>query len=84
MDEYRRATPWVFNHSQHDVETNVRERTNQMKTYIVYAERTISETLEVEATSEDEALAKAGEADNDEWQTDSDIDWQITNAKEME
>ena len=55
-----------------------------MKTYIVYAERTILETLEVEATSEDEALAKALEADNDEWQTDSDIDWQITNAKEME
>jgi hypothetical protein len=55
-----------------------------MKTYIVYAERTVLETLEVEATSEEEALAKAGEADNDEWQTDSDIDWQITNAREME
>lgn len=55
-----------------------------MKTYIVYAERTVLETLEVEATSEDEALAKAGEADNDEWQTENDIDWQITNAKEME
>jgi hypothetical protein len=55
-----------------------------MKTYIVYAERTILETLEVEATSEEEALEKALEGDNDEWQTDSDIDWQITNAKEME
>lgn len=55
-----------------------------MKTYIVYAERTVLETLEVEATSEDEALAKAMEADNDEWQTDSDIDWQITNAREAE
>ena len=55
-----------------------------MKTYIVYAERTVLETLEVEATSEEEALEKALEGDNDEWQTDSDIDWQITNAKEME
>ena len=55
-----------------------------MKTYIVYAERTVLETLEVEATSEEEALAKAGEADNDEWQTDSDIDWQITNAREAD
>jgi hypothetical protein len=55
-----------------------------MKTYIVYAERTVLETLEVEATSEDEALAKAMEADNDEWQTDSDIDWQITNAREAD
>ena len=55
-----------------------------MKTYIVYAERTILETLEVEATSAEEALEKAIEADNEDWQTDSDIDWQITNAKEME
>ena len=55
-----------------------------MKTYIVYAERTVLETLEVEATSEDEALAKAGEADNDEWQTENDIDWHITTAQEME
>lgn len=55
-----------------------------MKTYIVYAERTILETLEVEATSEKKALAKAMEADNGEWTTDSDIDWQITKAKEVE
>lgn len=55
-----------------------------MKTYIVYAERTVLETLEVEAMNEDEALAKAMEADNDEWTTDSDIDWQITNAQEAE
>ena len=55
-----------------------------MKTYIVYAERVVSETLEIEATSEEEALAKAIEADNSEWQSDSDIDWQITNAREEE
>jgi hypothetical protein len=55
-----------------------------MKTYTVYAERTILETLEIEATSEEDALARAIEADNSEWQTDSDIDWQITSAKEME
>ena len=55
-----------------------------MKTYIVYAERTVLETLEVEAMNEEDALAKAMEADNDEWQTDSDIDWQITNAREEE
>ena len=55
-----------------------------MKTYIVYAERVVSETLEIEATSEEEALAKAMEADNDEWQSDSDIDWQITSAREVE
>ena len=55
-----------------------------MKTYIVYAERVVSETLEIEATSEEEALAKAMEADNDEWQSERDIDWQITNAQEVE
>lgn len=55
-----------------------------MKTYIVYAERVVSETLEIEATSEEEALAKAMEADNSEWQSDSDIDWQITSAREVE
>jgi hypothetical protein len=59
-------------------------RRNQMKTYIVYAERTILETLEVKATSEEEAIEKALEGDNSGWTTDSDIDWQITNAKEME
>jgi hypothetical protein len=55
-----------------------------MKTYIVYAERTVLETLEVQAVSEEDALEKAIEADNEEWQTDSDIDWQITNAREEE
>ena len=54
-----------------------------MKTYIVYAERTILEVLEVEARSEQEALDKAIEADNDEWQTESDVDWQITRAEEV-
>lgn len=55
-----------------------------MKKFIVYAERTVLETLEVEAMNEEDALAKAMEADNGEWQTDSDIDWQITNAREEE
>lgn len=55
-----------------------------MKTYIVYAERTILEILEVKANSEQEALDKAGEADNSEWKTDNDIDWQITSAKEVD
>lgn len=54
-----------------------------MRTYIVYAERTVLETLEVQAVSEEDALEKAIEADNSEWQTDSDIDWQITNAREQ-
>jgi hypothetical protein len=55
-----------------------------MKTYIVYAERIMLETLEVEATSEEEAIEKALEGDNSGWQIGSDIDWQITNAKEKE
>jgi hypothetical protein len=55
-----------------------------MKTYIVYAERTVLETLEIEATSEKQALKKAMKVDNDEWQSDRDIDWQITNAQEVE
>ena len=41
-----------------------------MKTYIVYAERTVLETLEVQAVSEEDALEKAIEADNSEWQTE--------------
>ena len=54
-----------------------------MKTYIVYAERTTLEVLEVKAMSEQEALDKAIEADNNEWQSESDIDWQITRAEEI-
>ena len=55
-----------------------------MKTYIVYAERVISETLEIEANSEQEALDKAIEADNSDWVSENDIDWQITSARETE
>lgn len=55
-----------------------------MKRFTVYAERIVLETVEVEAMNEEEALAKASELDADEWQTDSDIDWQITNAREEE
>jgi hypothetical protein len=54
-----------------------------MKTYIVYAERVISETLEIEANSEQEALDKAIEADNSDWVSENDIDWQITSAREI-
>jgi hypothetical protein len=54
-----------------------------MKTYIVYAERVISETLEIEANSEQEALDKAIEADNSDWVSKQDIDWQITSAREI-
>lgn len=54
-----------------------------MKTYIVYAERVISETLEIEANSEQEALDKAIEADNSDWVSEQDIDWQITSAREI-
>jgi len=54
-----------------------------MKTYIVYAERTILESTIIEANSEQEALDKAIEADNSEWVSKQDIDWQITSAREI-
>ena len=53
-----------------------------MKTYIVYAERVTLEVLTVEAMNEEEALEKAIEADNNDWQSETDIDWQITRAEE--
>jgi hypothetical protein len=56
---------------------------NAMKTYIVYAERVVQEVLEVEANSEQEALEKAMEADNSEWQSETDVDWEIKSAKEV-
>ena len=37
-----------------------------------------------EATSEEEALDKAMEADNSEWQSETDVDWQITRVEESE
>jgi hypothetical protein len=55
-----------------------------MKTYIVYAERRLLEVMTVEATSEEEALDKAMEADNSEWQSETDVDWQITRVEESE
>jgi hypothetical protein len=54
-----------------------------MKTYIVYAERVILETLEIEASNENEALELAGLAENEAWQIEQDIDWHITTAQEI-
>jgi hypothetical protein len=53
-----------------------------MKTYIVYAERTTLEKTEVEANSAEEAQKIAFESENAYWESDEDIDWQITNAVE--
>lgn len=53
-----------------------------MKNYIVYAERVILESIIVEAENEQDALDQAMEADNSEWVTENDIDWQITSARE--
>jgi hypothetical protein len=54
-----------------------------MKTFIVYAERTILEALEIKARTESEALEMAINADNEGWQTEADIDWQITTAQQV-
>jgi len=54
-----------------------------MKTYIVYAECVILETLEIEARNENEALELAGFAKNEAWQTKQDIDWRIITAQEI-
>ena len=51
-----------------------------MKSYTVFAERTVLEAITVKARSEQEALDIAAEADNSEWLTENDIDWQITGA----
>ena len=61
----------------------MKRRSKQMKTYLVYAERRLLEVMTVEATCEEEAIEKASEADNKEWQSESDIDWQITRAEEI-
>ena len=50
------------------------------KTFIVYAERTILESLEVQAKDEAEALEIAAEADNQGWETLEDLSWEITSA----
>jgi hypothetical protein len=55
-----------------------------MKTYRVVAERVVLEVMEVEAKSEDDALARAGEADNPEWSTWQDESWEIKYAVEIE
>lgn len=52
-----------------------------MKTFIVYAERTILESVEIQANTEEEALEKA--LNSEEWETQEDINWEITNASEV-
>jgi hypothetical protein len=54
-----------------------------MKTYVVYAERTTLESITIEANSEQEARDKAIEADNSDWVSENDVDWQMTSAKEI-
>ena len=53
-----------------------------MKTFIVYAERTILESVEIQANTEAEALEKA--LNSEEWETQEDIHWEITNASEAD
>ena len=53
-----------------------------MKTFIVYAERTILESVEIQANTEAEALEKA--LQSEEWETREDIGWDITNAVEAD
>lgn len=62
----------------------MKRRSKQMKTYLVYAERRLLEVMTVEATSEEEALDKATEADDTEWQSETDIDFQITRVEEID
>lgn len=52
-----------------------------MKTFIVYAERTILESVEIQANTEAEALEKA--LNSEEWETQEDIHWEITDASEV-
>jgi hypothetical protein len=54
------------------------------KTFIVYAERTILESLEVQAKDEAEALEIAAEADNEGWGTLEDLSWEITRASQSD
>ena len=51
----------------------------KLKTYTLYAIREVSEIAVVEATSECEAIEKV---ENEEWQTDQDLSWEITSVKE--
>jgi len=53
-----------------------------MKTFIVYAERTILESVEIQADTETEALTKA--LDSEQWEIQEDIHWEITNASEAD
>jgi hypothetical protein len=53
-----------------------------MKTFIVYAERTILESVEIQANTETEALTKA--LDSEEWEIQEDKNWEITNATEVD
>lgn len=52
-----------------------------MKTFIVYAERTILESVEIQANTEAEALEKA--LNSEEWETQEDIHWEITYPSEV-
>jgi len=54
-----------------------------MKKFIVYAERTTLESVEIEANNEDEAQKIAFETENDSWKQDEDTDWQIFRVKEI-
>ena len=53
-----------------------------MKTFIVYAERTILESVEIQADTETEALTKA--LDSEQWEIQEDKNWEITNATEVD
>jgi hypothetical protein len=55
-----------------------------MKKFIVYAERVMSEALEIEAENLEQAYELAWQADNSEWASAQDIHWQITHSKELE
>ena len=53
-----------------------------MKKFIIYAERTISEVLEIEAETLEQAHELACEADNSEWHTAEDISWEVVGGEE--
>ena len=52
--------------------------------YTVFAQRVVSESTIIEASSEAEAMEKAMEMDNTQWNTDEDLDWEITSARAVE
>lgn len=52
----------------------------KLKTYTLYAIREVSEVAVVDATSECEAIEKV---ENEEWQTDQDLSFEITKIEEV-